>query len=190
VRDVLPLLPTLSQARKLGIWCNVGIDQHCFEHPNRACHDALAAVSGSTGDAASGEDGAGAPDCRVLFKGSEGSDRGLVEQMILNSSLPLSIVYTGGDFSFLDELPEQTFMFYHWEPTLLIPPATNIMRVVFEDPYMCDVNQTFVALPSSRSCDFRLGQVHKGYSDELARMYPDVREDPGSFHALAPLVTP
>lgn len=184
VRDVLPLLPTLSQARKLAIWCNVGNDQHCVEHPNRACHDALTSSGALRGespmaaeDAASGENGgggSGAPDCRVLFKGSEGSDRGLVEQMILNASLPLSIVYTGGDFSFLNEMPDQTFLFYHWEPTLTIPPATDIMRVVFEDPYMCDVNETFVALPDKRACDFRLGQVHKGYSAMLKRMYPDV----------------
>ena len=93
MREVLPLLPTLSQARRLAIWCNVGIDQHCAEHPNRACHDVLASGGDGGGsnrgsaaaaeDAASGVDGGGAsPDCRVVFKGSEGSDRGLVEQMI------------------------------------------------------------------------------------------------------------
>ena len=61
------------------MWCNVGASgKHCIESPNRACL----------------EPGA---DCRVLLKSSDTYDRHLVEDMIANASLPLVIVYTGGD---------------------------------------------------------------------------------------------
>ena len=156
-RDVLPTLPTLRQARSLTQWCNIGGSEHCVEVPNRACH-ALADPD----------------DCRVLMKSSDSSDKGIVEAIIQNASLPLVIVYTGGSFDYLKELPNQSFLFYHWEPALLIAPKTDIMRIVFEDPVMCDPDETFVAMPIKRACDFKQGLVHKGYSSRLARMYPEV----------------
>lgn len=156
-RDVLPTLPTLRQARSLAQWCNIGGSDHCMEVPNRACH-ALADTE----------------DCRVVLKAWDSSDKGIVEEIIQNASLPLIIVYTGGGFDYLKELPEQSFLFYHWEPALIIAPDTNIMRIVFEDPVLCEPDETFVAQPTKRACDFRQGLVHKGHSARLGRMYPDV----------------
>ena len=156
-RDVLPTLPTLRQARSLAQWCNIGGSDHCMEVPNRACH-ALADTE----------------DCRVLLKAWDSSDKGIVEEIIQNASLPLVIVYTGDGFDYLKELPEQSFLFYAWEPALVIPPHTDIMRIVFEDPVLCEPNETFVSQPTKRACDFKQGLVHKGYSGRLGRMYPDV----------------
>ena len=156
-RDVLPMLPTLRQARSLSQWCDVGDSEHCMEVPNRACH-ALADTE----------------DCRVLLKSWDSMDKGTVEEMINNASLPLVIVYTGARFDYLTELPEQTFLFYHWEPALIIAPKTEIMRVVLEDPVMCEPEETFVSQPSTRACDFRQGLVHKGHSRRLGRMFPEV----------------
>ena len=73
-----------------------------------------------------------------------------------------------GSFSFLDALPNQTFLFYLWEPHYNIQRGTDIARVKFEDPVMCDVNETFTKLPEKHACDFREGQVHKGYSNRIA----------------------
>ncbi len=158
-RDVLPLLPTLAQAQQLSIWCNsdIGSGAHCKEVPNRACFD-IAASDGSILDR-----------CRVLFKSYNSADAGLVETMIQNSSLPLVIVYTGDSkgFDYLDEMPNQTVLFYHWEPALVIAPDTNITRVVFDDPVFCEPDQSFSALPPTRACDFRLGLVRSRRAQEL-----------------------
>ena len=74
------------------IWCKTTTASHCIEAPNRECLD-----NGDT--------------CRVLFKDNDLSDRGIVEQMISSSLLPLVIVYSGDGFDFLDAMPEQTFLF-------------------------------------------------------------------------------
>ena len=58
-------------------------------------------------------------------------------------------------------MPNQTFLFYSWEPSLIIEPGTEIVRMVFEEPIMCDINETFVALPAHRACDFRIGQARR-----------------------------
>lgn len=169
-RDVLPTLPTLRQARALTQWCNIGGSDHCMEVPNRACHD--------LGESEELGSGSAHEDCRVLIKGSDSADKGIVEEIIQNASLPLVIVYTGSGPSvqggYLKELSNQSFLFYHWEPALVISPDTDIMRIVFEDPVMCEPNETFVSLPPNKACDFRQGLVHKGYSTRLGRMYPEV----------------
>ena len=157
VRDVLPTLPTLRMARSLTQWCNIGGSDHCMELPNRACHEL-----------------ADKEDCRVVLKAWDSADKGIVEAIIQNASLPLVIVYTGAGFDYLKDDLDQSFLFYHWEPALIIAPHTNIMRIVFEDPVMCEPNETFVSLPPTRACDFRQGLVHKGYSRRLGRMYPEV----------------
>ena len=157
IRDVVPTLPTLEQVRNLSsLWCNVSPDGHCLEAPNRACLEA------------------GSEACRVLLKSDDSADRGQVEEMIRNASLPLVVVYTGGSFDFLSDLPDQSWLFYHWEPHVLIAPNTDIVRVTFEDPIMCEGNESFVKLPPLFACDFRLGQVHKGYSNRVETYFPDV----------------
>ena len=169
-RDVLPTLPTLRQARALTQWCNIGGSDHCMEVPNRACHD--------LGESEELGSGSAHEYCRVLIKASDSADKGIVEEIIQNASLPLVIVYTGSGPSvqggYLKELSNQSFLFYHWEPALVISPDTDIMRIVFEDPVMCEPNETFVSLPPNKACDFRQGLVHKGYSTRLGRMYPEV----------------
>ena len=172
-RDVLPTLPTLRQARSLSQWCNIGGGDHCMEVPNRACH-ALADTE----------------DCRVVLKSSDSADKGIVEELIQNASLPLVIVYTGGGFDYLKELPSQSFLFYHWEPSLVIAPHTDIMRIVFEDPVMCEPNETFVSQPIKRACDFRQGLVHKGYSTRLGKMYPEVAQLLENCERPRPLLSP
>ena len=99
-------------------------------------------------------------------------------------------MYTGSGFDYLKELPSQSFLFYHWEPSLVIAPHTDIMRIVFEDPVMCEPNETFVSQPIKRACDFRQGLVHKGYSTRLGKMYPEVAQLLENCERPRPLLSP
>ena len=154
--EVIPYLPTLTQVRNMSFWCATGgADQHCDETPNRHCYDR--------------------PDeCRVLLKQSNGLDKGIVEQMIANSSLPLIIVYTGSTWDFLAQWPNMSFLFYYWEPARVVGPGSNWIRVAFDDPIFCEGNVSFTVLPRLHACDFQEGSVHKGYSHRVRDLYTDV----------------
>jgi hypothetical protein len=169
VRDILPMLPTLGQVRDESgplrdlVWCGIGDDEHCFESPNRDCLDDFGSGFGP------------GSDCKVLFKKDNSADAGSVERMIKNAKLPLLIVYTGvGPETYLDALPNQTFLFYHWEPWEYITPGAEIIRVNFESPVMCVADESYVALPADHACDFLEGNVHKGYSTRINSVYPEI----------------
>ena len=60
------------------------------------------------------------------------------------------------------------------EPSYETGPHTDWIRLGFDDPVMCDPAQTFTRMPATHACDFRLGQVHKGYSERISDLYQDI----------------
>ena len=56
------------------------------------------------------------------------------------------------------------------------------MRVNFEHPVLCAVNESFSALPQDAACDFLEGQVHKGYSERVLKSFPEVAYLADHFH--------
>ena len=47
-------------------------------------------------------------------------------------------------------------------------------RVNFENPIVCDTNETFAAVSPNYACDFREGDVHKGYSSRIGEYFPEM----------------
>ena len=68
-------------------------------------------------------------------------ESGLALVMLLLSLLPvtsIAAVAAGGSYSFLEEMPNKTVLFYHWEPDGMFGPGSEFTRLVFEDPVLCD----------------------------------------------------
>ena len=61
------------------------------------------------------------------------------------AQLPLAIVYVGwGVGSIFRNHPEQTILFYWYEPDVLISHRQHIMRVDFDHPVACEPGATNV----------------------------------------------
>ena len=123
---------------------------------------------------------------QTLLKVNNAYDAGLVEEMIYNASLPLAIVYTNWAEASIFASTDRTLLFYYYEPDTLINgtqrhdsgsatrhsltthsyshppliPSGDMMRVDFEDPAACNMNETFTAFSNVTACDFHSGGVH------------------------------
>ena len=163
--EVMPRIPPLARVLTN---CAVADGERCLDVINARCATGTQGLSMR-------ENATLATRCKPIVKEIASYDPGAVEKMIRDGDLPLSIAYMGvdGTEAMLSNTPDETVLFYWWEPSGLINNQSDFIRVYFDAPVACPApgmpHTSRSLYPPHAACDFELGKPHKGYSTRLAR---------------------